>query len=91
MLDRTKLKKVGTKGVRAVIDEDYKEMLIGKLLLLGCRYKNHSYREVIAAPKTKPIGSKIILMWRDKKAHTHWRIQTKNVHDILTHWSKPHE
>lgn len=91
MLDRTKLKKVGTKHVRAVIDEEYKEMLIGKLLLLGYRYTESKYTERIKSPYDPPVATRQTIMWRNKRNQTYWYIQTKAVHDILTYWSKPHE
>ena len=92
MLDRTKLKKVGTKHVRAVIDEEYKELLIGKLLLLGYRYEESTHTERIVKPYTpSSVNTWRSVMWHNKKNQTYWRIQTKNVHDILTYWSKPHE
>ena len=91
MLDRTKLKRVGRKHIRAVIDEAYKEMLIGKLVMLGYRYRETEYREYIASPYDPPVSSRVVVMWRSKAIEKHWRIRTKDVHNILTYWSKEHE
>ena len=91
MLDRTKLKRIGKKHIRAVIDEDYKEMLIGKLLMLGYRYIETAYTERIVSTRDPPVNTQKMVMWRSKRNQTHWHIRTKDVHDILTYWSKPHD
>ncbi len=95
MLDRTKLAKCGSKYRREVVDPEYAELLIGKLMLLGAKMRNmDNYgvgdRLVVAIPDkdgTFPDlisfgqGCRWVLFKRPNEKY--WTINTKVAHDFL--------
>lgn len=98
MLDRTKLKRTGTKHIREVIDDDYARLLISTFLLLGGKWSTDSIPLTRLKIPWTHIGGKASISHYGrmhgvmfKSANNMWRINTKRAHEFLYYWSHQHE
>jgi len=92
MLDRTKLKRIGLKHQREVIDNDYAELLIGKCILLGAKWRSGdgstpgvTHRLVVGLSPPHEVGFGVPqrwVVWRRPKEEF-WTVNTKMMHDFL--------
>lgn len=94
MLDRKKLKRICIKHERLVIDDDYANLLITKMILLGAKWAsgdgvNPDASHRLVVPRYEPFewgdvfGVPRTWVMVRHRHQTQWKINTKKAHQFL--------